>query len=653
MEIAFPRSSPGVTRPPRLLPGLVLWVVALGACSAPPPAALQDGVTVLDLARALPLARQVAAGEADPTHPAEARQHPPEEARGDTVRTAGDTLYLPLGRSVEYFLPLPAGTVLAWDGLEIRGGTAGELRLSLTPENGEDRSLGALPVTGVERAGHVELPTGATSGDLAVGRPWRLTLGAVGGPEASPEAQGFLLHRPRLLAPATESAAAAVEAAAEPPTAPAPLRASDTASPVPVNLVIYMVDTLRKDRLGCYGYPRPTSPAMDAFAAEGMLFEDAVAQSPWTRPSVASVLTGLGPLTHAVHGRKDTLAPEAVTLAEVLRDHGWATAGWVTNGNVARSFGFAQGFQEFRLLSGDDNDSHRVNEKAAEWLARRPRDRPFFLYLHTVDPHSPYLPPEPFRQRFAPTVPRDGTGARWWLKQLKRGEIEPTPEILARLRDLYDGEVAQNDHAFGRLLELLEAEGVAGSTVVVVVSDHGEEFHEHGRWEHGKSLHTEVMDVPLLMRFPEPAPRGVRIAAPVQHTDLMPTLLSYFGLPLPAAMEGRDLTALLAGGELALRPPEILSHLDLDGFRAVSLTTGTWRFIDGRSRVHGQEEELYHRRRDPGEQRNLVSARPVTGGHLGTLLRSREMDLTPALRAGEARLDEELERQLRALGYLP
>jgi len=602
-----------------------------------------ERVPWLDLAAALPVAETRPAGRGAS-----------EQARSSGVRAVDEALFLPLGSEVDFFLQPPAGSSLRVESLRHRGTEEGWVEVSVLVEGGgekenagpSERALGRLEG---ESGGELELPS---DGD----RPLRLRLQALPADGASlGDEPGVLLLRPILAAPRTAPPDAAEPRSAE--TIPSP------AEPRRLNVLIYLIDTLRADHLGCYGYQRPVSPAIDAFARDATLFENAVAQSSWTRPSVASLFTGVWPGTHGVHGRRDTLAPEALTLPELFHRHGYRTAGLVTNRNVARAFGFGQGFELYRMLRLEDSSAD-VYEQAVEWLTHWQQERdgeqpenesgsesraPFFLYLHTVDPHASYDPPETFRQRFAPDIPRDGTGMRWWMRQLKAGQIEVSDKRTRQLLDLYDAEIAANDESFGRLIDWLTGAGLLEETVIVLLSDHGEEFHEHGRWEHGKSLHTELLDVPLVVRFPgteAAALRGLRVSRPAQQIDVLPTLLTYLGLPVPPGMEGRNLLGPIDDDA------RIYSHLELDSLEAASVTAGRWRLIEGRSTSHGLGLELYDRWVDPIEHDDLAARRPVTAGYLRSQLLAHELLGEGALRPGEAVLDDETREQLRALGYL-
>jgi arylsulfatase A-like enzyme len=386
---------------------------------------------------------------------------------------------------------------------------------------------------------------------------------------------------------------------------------------------------------------------------------------------VTTIFTGLTPRAHGVVGRLDSLSPDALTLAEVLHAEGYATAAAVTNPNVAGRFGLRQGFETYDLLSR--TRSEHVTEWAQAWWEGRRRDgdgRPFFLYLHTVDPHAPYVPEPAWRRLLAPHVPDGFVGSLWLLRRLKSGEEASTPERVRRLSALYDAEVAANDASFGDLLDALAARGLDADTLVVFVSDHGEEFHDHGGWEHAETLHAELLHVPLVIRLPAVDRRGGgrRVATPVQQADLMPTLLRLAGAPVPPGLEGRDLAPLLApvaaagetgeGDGAADGPADdapLFSHVDRLGVSGGAVTAGPWRCIDMLSRrgAAGPSRELYRRPDDPGEHHDLAAERPVVSGWCRQLLRAHAAAaVSRALVPGVEEVDPELAEKLRALGYL-
>jgi arylsulfatase A-like enzyme len=548
------------------------------------------------------------------------------------ARAAGGRLALPFGWRVSSYLRLPPDAALAIADVRSRDGRPGELRVTVQPEGGEEREVARFAPRG--RAETVELGETGTE-------PVRISLTAIPGDSGG---QGLLLRGAVIDAP---KAPAVQERIAARAATPASLR---TATPAgrPRNVIVYLVDTLRADHVGCYGYVRPVSPRIDAFARYATLFRHAVAQSSWTRPSTATILTGLLPITHGLHRRRHALSGQAVTLAEALHDRGFRTAGFVANGNVARGFGFAQGFETYRLLPRKHHTAADVTARAAEWLDGWDGQAPFFLYLHTVEPHAPYAPPLPFRQRFAPGVSEELTKMRA-IKRLHEGKLAPTPELRRDLIALYDADIAANDAAFGDLLDLLVRRGLWQDTMIVFVSDHGEEFFDHGGWEHGRTLHAEMLDVPLIIRIPGAGTGGI-VERQVQHADIVPTILTALGLPVHAAVEGRSLLPWIRGGAAApADDEEAFSWLDEFGVRAASVTTPAWRLIDTRS--PDADRDLYDRRSDPGERRDLSSGRRVRTGYLATHLRAAERPRARALRPGEGTMDAEVRQQLQALGY--
>ena len=420
-----------------------------------------------------------------------------------------------------------------------------------------------------------------------------------------------------------------------------------TSVPLRPNIVLYVVDTVRADRLGVYGYAKPTSPRLDAFAAGAVLFENAYAQSSWTRPAVASLFTGLLPPAHRTVGRRSVLPEDATTLAEILAAHGYEGMGLVRNPNVGRAFGFAQGFARFR--SEDRERDETMLERVRLWLdERQDAEAPFFLFLHAIDPHGPYDPAPEFEETFdVGGAPAHYRTVRYLL-QLNRGEVEPEPGTAEALSRLYDAEVAQNDRAFGELLDELEDRGLVEDTAVIYLSDHGEEFAEHGRWEHGLSLYQEVLRVPLVMRLPGVPAR--RVEEPAQHVDVLPTLLAYLGIE-PPATDGRD---LLAARRRSDAPLDVYTHLDVDGHRAASVIRGRYKLVLPQSPSQGTAPMLFDLDEDPGELQDMAADRPDVVERMLALLAERNLagEIESAEEIGDDQLDEDVRRRLRALGYI-
>jgi arylsulfatase A-like enzyme len=543
-------------------------------------------------------------------------------------------LSMPAGTSVDYHIRLAPDSVLEVQGVESLGEKTGSVEVYLGDDDGDSPHLvGTL--TRSNRSQRLAL-----GGDRS--RVVRLTLESPLAGEDTKNGSAVVLRGPTVGSPLNRDLGAPVEQVAAEADA-------DRASP---NILLYVIDTLRADHLGIYGYPRPVSPQIDAFAAEATVFDDAVAQSSWTRASMASIFTSLWPLQHATNRRGDVLAPEAVTLAELLSGAGYETVAFAKNQNIFPTFGFSQGFENFNAMWAKGK-SHKINAKVEKWLKTYDGNRPFFLYLHAVDPHVPYGPPEGFKYQFAKKSNDDLTlsrppGPKIW-KELESGQQE---RILDHLLDLYDGEIAYNDSTFGKLLEILREGSVYEETLIILLSDHGEEFQDHGNWQHGRNLFVENLHVPLLIRFPDRG-HGVRVEQRVQHIDLLPTLLDYLGLAVPEFLEGSSFLSWVTDPETTVDevPRPAYSFLHLDGLPNVSVIDGEWKLVQNLSKGEIAWTNLFNRAVDPGETRNRALERPILASYLAGLIarrRSEESRLT----AGEAVLDERMEEALKALGYV-
>jgi len=445
-----------------------------------------------------------------------------------------------------------------------------------------------------------------------------------------------------------------------------------------LSVVLVSIDTLRADHLGCYGYDRPTTPHIDRFATEGVLFEQSVNTGGGTLPVHLSMLTSLAPTVHGVFpGNGRALAEGHTTLAEVLHDAGYATAAFVDGGYLSGSFGFPQGFdlyfdRNYKGVLGkiesyfDDGGLAELLPRALTWLNRH-RKRPFFLFLHTYDTHSavsrlPYESPPPFLNHFVdPGYSGSFDGCRegrcaselllWYNQARREAMLGPdelfTPEEMEYTVALYDGAISYVDHQIGLLLRALEDFGVAQRTLVVLTSDHGEEFLEHGLLLHDQN-YEEVARVPLILRFPNRNYAGLRVANLVSTLDLLPSILDATGAPpLPQAMG------------LSLLP--LVSSPSDGGFeRPVHIASGREKFRTRHWSMLTESNgpvELYALEDDPTEQVNRIAEYPGVAAQLfDQLLQIRTNEILVRDRLGfidqeEAELaPDELER-LRALGY--
>lgn len=306
------------------------------------------------------------------------------------------------------------------------------------------------------------------------------------------------------------------------------------------NVVLIGVDTLRADHLGCYGYARPTSPRIDAFAAESAVFRQAIASSPWTLPSFASMLTGLVPSHHrAGEGRPDSrsgLDTRFPTLASILQAQGYATGSFVSNGWVSTRVGLARGFAEHTLFMRSEQAA-----QAAVRFVDAHADQPFFAFVHLLAPHAPYEPPPEDAALFIDPAYDGPVGTRFDVM-----EKAETDADRRRVVDLYDGEIRLTDRLIGSILDALSARGLTERTMIVVTADHGEELLDHGARGHGHTLYQELLHVPLLVRFLHAQFRG-QVTRRVRTLDLMPTILDTLGIAPPAGLDAVSLVPLLRG----------------------------------------------------------------------------------------------------------
>jgi arylsulfatase A-like enzyme len=384
-------------------------------------------------------------------------------------------------------------------------------------------------------------------------------------------------------------------------------------------------------------------------AAQGITFTDVTAQSSWTKAAVASIFTGMWPRAHGVNGPDDRIPEHLTTLPELLHGAGYRTGAVVANAYVGRAFGFGRGFDHFEFLEHTRGRSEVIHRRVERWFDNRPDDgAPFFLYVHTIDPHAPYAPPAPFLERFAAEVEDPSVGQVETVRGLVLGTVEPSEALGRDLRALYDGEVAANDASFGRLLDLLERSGELDNTIVIFTSDHGEAFGEHGSWTHGLDLYNEVLEIPLVIRLPDAAGAGRVVSSPVQHTDLLPTILDLCGIDSTLPLDGEALIDR-NGDQRVGEDRAILAYLEYWDRHGASILRDGWKLIRPLSAEFGERIELYRRDGDSRETIEIAADRPVRRGWL-------EAQLAVALRTrGASQATEvapEIREQLEALGYM-
>jgi arylsulfatase A-like enzyme len=321
-------------------------------------------------------------------------------------------------------------------------------------------------------------------------------------------------------------------------------------------VLVVSIDTLRADRLGCYGYGRDTSPALDGLASSrAVRFARTVAESPWTLPSHVTMLSGLHPLTHGVRHPDEAPGAEVTLLAERLSAAGWYCFALTDGGWLSEPWGFARGFQSF---SAEDRDLARAVEETLEFVRHREPRGPWFGFLHTYDVHCPYDPPPPYRGMYT-TADAEPIEVEGRCGNPDFNALELTPGEKRFLSDRYDEDVRRADDALAQLFAALDALDLWRDTIVIVTSDHGEELGEHGPIGHERTLSREVLAIPLFVAAPGVSARVVDV--PVGLADLVPTVLELAGRPAEARVDGRSLVPLLYGeDEPAARAP-VLSDL--------------------------------------------------------------------------------------------
>lgn len=476
------------------------------------------------------------------------------------------------------------------------------------------------------------------------------------------------------------------QASSSPATRPAPprsasqpaSRAAARADPGAPNVVIFLIDTLRADRLRAYGYSRATSPALDALAAESVLFEQAYSAAPWTLPSVASLFTAVPPCEHATLTKRQALPGRYATLAEQLADAGYDTYSLFANSFLGPQFGTTQGFR--RPVAAPRSDAGNVTRL----LGEKPRS-PFFLYIHNLEPHNPYVfapPHTPGLRDVGPDVrARMKTHYKAYKQALESdfrakrpiGSTDNSAEVeahlagLTALRDdyleLYDASVTAADARVGSVIELFKRRGWWENTLFIVLSDHGDEFGEHGGWLHDISAYEELLRVPLIIRFPKGEFAGTRVRAPVTLLDVLPTVLRRCGAALPVEARGRELLPLIRAPLAQPSEGEILvvgmrhnaTHYfakwkQSRGDINVAMRCGRWKGIWN---AEPDALELYDLTADPHETTNLAAQQPALAAALAEHARRWLADCTARAQGDLAaeELDEEALKNLRALGY--
>ena len=458
----------------------------------------------------------------------------------------------------------------------------------------------------------------------------------------------------------------------------------------PRGVILIQVDTLRRDHLDVYGYERETAPVLSRLAAEGATFRRTTAQATWTKVSTPSTMTSLYPLSHGVRDFADRLPAAAETLAEQYRAAGYATLAYSSVLFTGQFSNMHQGFEELHESgSADSTPSSKTAreyvDRLGEWLGRH-RDVPFFVFLHVFDPHDPFEPREPYATMWADPAHKaeheeqleavrehieDQLLRQFGMpdrRALEAAEIDPEAYV-GYDQDWYDGSIRGMDVELGRLVERLRTLGLDDDTLIVFMSDHGEEFLEHDRMFHGQTVYNELTQVPLVMRWPGAIPSGAVVDENVQLIDIMPTLLDLSGLPHPEGMQGRSLLPFVSVEESAVAAwvprPSFSEKAPTSGRAApppaetesYAVIDDDWLLIHNRARDDATPEfELYDVAGDPLNLTNVADGQTEVVERLAREIdrwhRIAEQARLPDDAEATAGLSQEQLERLRSLGYI-
>ncbi len=428
------------------------------------------------------------------------------------------------------------------------------------------------------------------------------------------------------------------------------------------NVIIVIIDTLGASHTGSYGYGRSVTSSLDQLANDGIRYEHAVAPSPWTLPSIASILTGILPSGHMAGWHLDPytqedrrlsrIRSEVVTLAELFRDHEFRTAGFFNNPFVHPGYGLNKGFDTYDYVGGDNlklRRAHQVTEDAIRWLDLQGK-KPFFMVVHYFDAHLAYDPPlvfaAPYLDFYQGELERPFNPD---LDEIRSGKMELTDDDKRFIKGCYDGEVAFVDSELGRFIDYLKEKDLYNKTLLIVTADHGEEFWEHGGFEHGHSLHREVIEVPLVIKYPGLEGAGKTVEEYVSLTDLFPTIAEFMEWPISFSMDGVSLFP--RGGRVEVNPHFIVSENMHFGPQRQCFYAQDLKLIvntvNGRIRLYDLED-------DPHEKENVFGELELpesVKNQVEKIARDLEEHLkkqTPQA----ADLDKETVGKLRSLGYI-
>jgi len=478
------------------------------------------------------------------------------------------------------------------------------------------------------------------------------------------------------------------------------------------NIVLIILDCLRADHLGCYGYERDTSPNIDALAENGLIFSNAFSQGGYTVASIPSIFTSKFPLSHGVflnNGNK--LDADEPTLAKILKNNGYATAGFTGGGYTSHAYGFGLGFDLYKET--DWGDMKEVNQLAFDWLETK-QEKPFFLFLHSYSIHDPFSPPEPFSKLYAAnyngqlknigldcflfeeinkgvlTLSKEDMEyiasiySRPLFEKINKETLTINKEDMEYIISQYDGGIRYCDEHMGKLFKKIDSLGLASNTIIILTSDHGEDLMDHGTISHGDIYDTGI-HVPLIIKYPCLFPKNKKISPIVRSIDILPTILDALGLPIEPEMEGKSMLPLAFRKEdkqeravfsfgvhsklkyrIAMRPKKMRISLRIKDWKLISSydithnrlcnTEETSKELDNQAFTKKPEDiifqdELYNLEKDPKELNNLALVNKKQLTILKKKLNNYIKRLKLPIKKDRAILDEKTRQQLKSLGY--
>lgn len=421
------------------------------------------------------------------------------------------------------------------------------------------------------------------------------------------------------------------------------------------NIVLITIDALRQDHLSCYGYDRNTSPNIDRIAEKGIIFQNAVAPSSWTAPSMVSLFTSVYPVNHEVlHGiggkwnpkKQEVFSAELTTLTEILRNHGYTTFGVASNLHLSRKLGFGRGFDYFECLSF--LAASPVNKVVYGWEKAIKKSNKFFLWVHYIDPHSPYIARTPWIDHYTSrTVTQKLNFPKKTFSQIKQliPQFRTDPHMLSNLVALYDSEIHYVDFHLGELIGKFDLDE---NTLIIITSDHGEEFLDHGQLGHGNNLYRETINVPLIVKLPYSSEKKT-VEKYVNLIDIMPTILESIDAKLPGQSLGKSFWE--NKGAVLKNSTSHYNFSELDTENIVkAIITPEWKYIYD---YKNKKEQLYDVTLDPIEQNNLSDERREQCNTLNKKLSSwvsQSKKYPPGEKPIE--LSPREEEKLKTLGYI-